>query len=64
MLTLLEPATQEPLAEVAIAGPEDVDRAVASAHRVITEGPWRRLNSRERMCRAGICHGRQQSTIR
>lgn len=46
--TLLEPATQKPLAEVAAAGPEDVQRAVASAHRAFTEGPWRRLNSRER----------------
>lgn len=46
--TLLEPATQEPLAEVAAAGPEDVERAVVTAHRAFTEGPWRRFNSRER----------------
>jgi betaine-aldehyde dehydrogenase len=45
---LLDPATQEPFAEVASAGPEDVDRAVASAHRAFAEGPWRRLTSRER----------------
>jgi len=47
-LTLLDPATQEPFAEVASAGQEDVDRAVVSAHQAFTTGPWRRLNSRER----------------
>lgn len=47
-LTLLDPATQEPFAEVACAGPEDVERAVHAAHRAFTEGPWRGLNSRER----------------
>ncbi len=47
-LTLLDPATQEPFAEVASAGEEDVDRAVVSAHRAFSTGPWRRLNSRER----------------
>jgi len=47
-LTLLDPATQEPLAEVSVAGPSDVERAVESAHRAFTTGPWRRLNSRER----------------
>jgi betaine-aldehyde dehydrogenase len=47
-LTLLDPATQDPFAEVASAGPEDVDRAVQAAHRAFTHGPWRRLNTRER----------------
>lgn len=47
-LTLLDPASQEPLAEVASAGPEDVERAVGAAHRAFTAGPWRRLNTRER----------------
>ena len=35
----LNPATEEPLAEVAQAGPPDVDRAVAAA-RAAYEGPW------------------------
>ncbi len=47
-LTLLDPATQEPFAQVAAAGPEDVHRAVESAHRAFHAGPWRKLNSRER----------------
>ncbi len=46
--TLLDPATQQPLAEVAVAGPYDAERAVDSAHRAFTTGPWRRLNPRER----------------
>jgi len=46
--TLYAPATQEPLAEVAVAGPSDVERAVEGAHRAFATGPWRRLNPRER----------------
>ncbi len=46
--TLMNPATSETLAVVAEAGAEDVDTAVQSAHRAFREGPWRKLNSRER----------------
>lgn len=46
--TLINPATGEPLAEIAKGGSDDVDSAVGSAHRAFYEGPWRRLNSRER----------------
>ncbi|MFQ5706654.1 MAG: aldehyde dehydrogenase family protein [bacterium] len=45
---LSNPATGEPLAEVAEGGPEDIDAAVVSAQRAFQEGPWRRLSSRER----------------
>jgi aldehyde dehydrogenase (NAD+) len=45
--TTLNPASEEPLARVAQAGPSDVDRAVASA-REASEASWGRLPGRER----------------
>jgi aldehyde dehydrogenase (NAD+) len=45
--TTVNPATEEPLAEVAEAGTEDVDRAVAAA-RAGWEDGWRDLPGRER----------------
>ena len=45
--TTLNPASEEPLARVAQAGPADVDRAVASA-REASEASWGRLPGRER----------------
>jgi betaine-aldehyde dehydrogenase len=46
--TLINPATGEPFAAVAEGDAEDIDAAVQSAHRAFREGPWRKLNSRER----------------
>ncbi|MFQ5822808.1 MAG: aldehyde dehydrogenase family protein [bacterium] len=46
--TLINPATGEPLAEVAEGGSEDIDAAVQSAQRAFHAGSWWRLNSRER----------------
>jgi betaine-aldehyde dehydrogenase len=46
--TLINPATSEPLAVVAEAGPEDIDAAAQSAHRAFHERTWRKINSRER----------------
>src|SRR5207244_10353153 len=43
-----EPATGEPMAEVAQAGPEDVRRAVDVAHRAFEEGPWPRTSATQR----------------
>ena len=43
----LNPATEEPLAEVAQAGPQDVDRAVAAA-RAAYDGAWGATPGRER----------------
>jgi aldehyde dehydrogenase (NAD+) len=43
----IDPATEEPLAEVAEAGPEDVDLAVRAAREAF-EGGWRDLPGRER----------------
>jgi acyl-CoA reductase-like NAD-dependent aldehyde dehydrogenase len=44
----LNPATEEPLAEVAEGGAEDVARAVESARRAFDEGPWTRMAPWER----------------
>ena len=45
---VLEPATGEALAQVAQAGPEDVDAAVAAARCSWEKGEWRRATSSER----------------
>jgi acyl-CoA reductase-like NAD-dependent aldehyde dehydrogenase len=44
---LIEPATGAPLAKAAMAGPDDVDRAVAAA-RVALAGPWGKTPPNER----------------
>jgi acyl-CoA reductase-like NAD-dependent aldehyde dehydrogenase len=44
---LVEPATGAPLAKAAMAGPDDVDRAVAAA-RAALEGPWAKTPPNER----------------
>jgi len=46
--TIRNPATGRAIAEVARAGPGDVDDAVALAHRRFTEGTWRRASVRVR----------------
>jgi acyl-CoA reductase-like NAD-dependent aldehyde dehydrogenase len=45
---VVEPSTAEPMAEVAMAGPEDAHRAVEVALRAFEEGPWPRTSARER----------------
>ncbi|HYC87823.1 MAG TPA: aldehyde dehydrogenase family protein [Thermoanaerobaculia bacterium] len=45
--TLIEPATGEPLFEVAQATADDLDAAVRAAHQAFT-GEWRRINTRKR----------------
>jgi acyl-CoA reductase-like NAD-dependent aldehyde dehydrogenase len=44
---LVEPATGNPLAKAAVAGPGDVDRAVEAA-RAALEGPWGKTPPNER----------------
>jgi aldehyde dehydrogenase (NAD+) len=46
--TSYNPATGEPLAEVAEAGEEDVDTAVAAARRAFEDSEWSRTGARER----------------
>jgi acyl-CoA reductase-like NAD-dependent aldehyde dehydrogenase len=43
--TVVEPATAQPLAEVAQAGAEDVERAVTLAYDAFERGPWPRMSA-------------------
>src|SRR5688500_1454699 len=43
------PATGEEVGEFAVAGVEDVDRAVRAARRAFDEGPWPRTRAKERI---------------
>ncbi|MEW6300411.1 MAG: aldehyde dehydrogenase [Thermodesulfobacteriota bacterium] len=45
---VVNPANNEVLAEVAEAGAEDVDRAVAAARRAFDAGPWPKMKTAER----------------
>jgi acyl-CoA reductase-like NAD-dependent aldehyde dehydrogenase len=44
----LDPATGQPIASVAQAGPEDVDRAVAAARRALESAAWADLPAAKR----------------
>lgn len=46
--THVHPATNEDVVDFAVASPDDVDRAVAAARRAFDEGPWPRMQARER----------------
>jgi aldehyde dehydrogenase (NAD+) len=46
--TSYNPATGEPLAEVAEAGPADLDRAVRAARQAFEDSAWSRMSGRER----------------
>jgi acyl-CoA reductase-like NAD-dependent aldehyde dehydrogenase len=50
----LDPATGRPVAEVAQAGPKDVERAVAVAREAFADGPWASMpaSGRERLMHA------------
>lgn len=43
----IDPSTEQPVASVALAGPEDVDLAVGAA-RAAMDGPWRQVTPRDR----------------
>ncbi len=45
---VIEPATAEPMAQVAEGGPEDAARAVAVAAKAFDEGAWTKMSARER----------------
>src|SRR5258706_11098930 len=44
----IDPATEKPIAEVAHAGAEDVDRAVGAARRALEQGPWSKAPAADR----------------
>jgi phenylacetaldehyde dehydrogenase len=45
---VLDPSDGQPIATVASAGAEDVDRAVRAARAAFDDGPWRSMSARER----------------
>jgi aldehyde dehydrogenase (NAD+) len=47
--THVHPATGEAVVDVAVADPDDVDRAVRAARRAFDEGPWPRMDARDRI---------------
>jgi len=44
----IDPATNEPIADIAAGGPQDVDLAVTAARRAFDHGPWPRSTIKER----------------
>ncbi len=50
-LAVISPHTEEPIGHVQVAGPEDVDAAVAAARQAFDHGPWPRLTHAERMAK-------------
>ncbi|CAJ1510712.1 aldehyde dehydrogenase family protein [[Mycobacterium] burgundiense] len=47
-IEVVNPATEETIAEVPQAGPADIDTAVSAARRAFDEGPWPRMKPAER----------------
>ncbi|MFN0063187.1 MAG: aldehyde dehydrogenase family protein [Myxococcaceae bacterium] len=47
-LPVVNPATGEKIADVPAASAKDIDVAVRAARRAFDEGPWRKMNARER----------------
>src|SRR5580693_6739876 len=48
-MVVISPHSEEPVGDVQVAGPEDVDAAVAAARHAFDHGPWPRLAHAERM---------------
>ncbi len=46
--TTVNPATEEPITQVALAGAEDVDRAVRAARAAFDSGPWPKMSAADR----------------
>ena len=47
--TVTNPATNQPLCEVAAGGAQEIDLAVASGKRAFRSGSWRRMAPRDRL---------------
>ena len=48
-IEVISPHTETPVAQVAAAGPDDVDAAVEAARAAFDTGPWPRLEPAERV---------------
>ncbi len=44
----INPATEQPIAEIAEGGPQDIDRAVAAARKAFDEGKWASMTAAQR----------------
>jgi acyl-CoA reductase-like NAD-dependent aldehyde dehydrogenase len=64
VVDVISPHTEEPIARVASAGPDEVDRAVAAARDAFDQGPWPRLGPSERIDAvrrlADLCRARRR----
>ncbi|MCX5044733.1 aldehyde dehydrogenase [Aldersonia sp. NBC_00410] len=49
VLTVTSPHSEQAIARVAVAGPDDVDRAVTAARAAVDDGPWSRTTPAERI---------------
>ncbi|OBH50698.1 aldehyde dehydrogenase [Mycobacterium sp. E2479] len=60
-LAVISPHSEEPVGHVQVAGPEDVEAAVAAARHAFDHGPWPRMSHADRMAKvehlAGIYAG-------
>jgi aldehyde dehydrogenase (NAD+) len=50
-LAVISPHSEEPVGHVQVAGPQDVDAAVACARQAFDHGPWPRMTHAERMAK-------------
>src|ERR1700751_2781618 len=50
-LAVISPHSEEPVGHVQVAGPEDVDAAVAAARHAFDHGPWPRMSHADRMAK-------------
>jgi aldehyde dehydrogenase (NAD+) len=65
-ITVISPHSEEPVAEVRVAKPADVDRAVAAARAAFDDGPWPRLEPAERIAavrRLADLYGRRRKQM-
>ncbi|MEE2855677.1 MAG: aldehyde dehydrogenase [Actinomycetota bacterium] len=60
-LSVISPHSEEPVGHVQVAGPDDVEAAVAAARHAFDDGPWPRMSHADRMAKveqlAGIYAG-------
>ncbi|MEO3760223.1 aldehyde dehydrogenase [Mycobacterium sp. B14F4] len=65
-IEVVSPHTEEPIARVAVAAPEDVDKAVTAARAAFDSGPWPRLEPAERIAavrRLAKLYGQRRSQM-
>jgi betaine-aldehyde dehydrogenase len=48
LLEVISPSTEEVVGRVPVAGPAEIDQAVAAARRAFEQGPWRRMSVADR----------------